>query len=684
MNINIHNIFKSAAVLAMSAFAFASCMQMEGDVNEAMGYLCAPAFEVDVTVEDLIGTKAIEGFVVEEPYPSDFRYVVKDKDDAVRYDAVGLWEPMAMPAGKYSVEAYHGTNGFGEPYFYGKTPEDAQIAAVQQNRPELKVQVYNALVKVSVDSDFARHFTLNSVVLTSEGVSKTFTADGIADWCFVPSGSELSIRLIGESKAGVAKEFTHVITPAPKSANDIVCRQDGSNLPSITLPDQAAGAWATRLYINPLAAGDFTNISADNQRKLVYEVIPEGGDWETDLCPVEQIEGRYYVAKGLTNGSRYTVRARIGNLTAEQTVEVKENLEGVTVKSEHYKDGNGNLAGTNSTLSVPTLPGILGTLNDPEVGLLQITGYSLSNGSETVRTASAAGLMTAASGWPYLPQGSSYVLTISHKLSNDPETVESKNIGINSPSPKDFLGISLTSYSSYDKYLENNPDAANAMDAFTIKTLGATWTVAPDLMNNAHYSKSFAYNNNGQSVSDYSGNICSLGDKGQLAVGTQYNVSASLTFDGEKVETGSRTHYITGLPYVGDFSDANKDANWGQTKEGTSSITFAGSYVRLQPGRAGISTAHATLTSKQSFILPSNVNVHFYNVMRKSGGLLSGYKLLFGSETITSINSSVTVDESKNFSSGTYNVVLDSTYGSSNRTSYYEVSSLIVNYGSLN
>ncbi len=544
MKIYIHNIFKPFLVLALSALAFASCMQqVDEEMVSATGYLSAPALDVDVTVEDLMGTKAVEGFTVDQPNVADFRYVVKDKDGAVKYDATGLWESLMLPVGKYSVEAFHGTNGFGAPYFYGKTPSDAVIAAGRQNTPNLTAQVNNAVVRVRVDSDFAKHFTLSSVELTSDGVTKTLTAVEIADWYFVPSGAELTIKLIGESNAGVYKEFTHVITPSAKSANDIVCRQDGNNMPSITLPDQSAGAWATRLYITPAT---FTNISAANQAKLVYEVIPEGGDWASAKA-AEQIEGQYYVVKDLSNGSRYTVRARIGNLTAEQTVEVKENLEGFDVKSEHYKDAGGNLAGTNSTLSVG-LTGILKTLND--AGLLQLTGYTLSNDKGVVRTASAAGLMTQTDGWPYLPQGSNYVLTINHKISNETYAVSSVNHNYSVPEPP--IVLTLTSYSSYDKYLEFKTSAdskalekANGMVASTIEGMGVTWNISADLIANGNYSKSLTYQ--GTPVSEISGTSYSTNDVTNLALGG-HSVSASMTFAGTS-KSVSKTHYITGLPY---------------------------------------------------------------------------------------------------------------------------------------
>ncbi len=683
---NIH--WFSAVALAA---AFVSCAQIDDSREDAVGYLCFPGVEVDVTVEDLAGTKSLDGFAAVWPGESEIDFVITGVTDPAyskTFSGVDAWAttPIALPAGSYKVTASVNTNSFGKPYFTSNEVL-VSIDALKQTTPSaMNFSVANAAVNVTVHSSLAGHFkpaadrdswtSADDVTLVSNGVTYTAKYDTP---CFVPAGQELTVTLNGVSSAGVSKSYSDSFTPSAKSSYNVVCGQENNNLPTISLLDQQAGACAGRLYIDPATISG--NITDDNKAKLVYEVIPEGGDWNNALT-AEQISGDYYVIKGLTNGSRYTVRARIGNLvSAEKTVTVKENLEGVTVKSEHYKDGNGDLAGTNSTLSV-ALPGILGTLNSPEVGLLQITGYSLSNGSETVRTASSAGVMTAASSWPYLPQGSNYVLTIDHKLSNETATVASKNTGVTSPSPRDFISIKLTSYSSYDKYLENNKDAANAMDAFTIKTLGATWTVASALMNNTNYSKSFTYNNNGLSVSTFTGNTCSLGDKGSLAVGTQYKVSASLTFDGEKVETGTKTHYITGLPYIGDFSNTNKDINWNVTQDSRCEVTFSTNSVKLLATRYGLfgSTVHAKIASKQSFILPSAVNVNFVNVASASGNLPT-YALRFGTDVKTS-TSSVNINENHERGAGTYQVELDVYYGSTT-TYYFTVSDLKIQYGPL-
>ncbi len=556
MSFNKYFIYKSIAAAAVSALAFASCMQMEGDSDEAVGYLCAPTLDVDVSVEDLIETKALEGFSVSAPASSDFHYVVKDKDGAVKYDAVGFWEPLAMPVGTYSVEAYYGENAFGAPYFYGNTPADASIGSLEQETPALTAHIQNAVVKVSVDSDFAQHFTLENVTLTSGTLpSVTLSAAEIADWYFVPSGSELTMVLSGKSSAGVTKEYTHRITPAPKSANDIVCRQDGNNVPSVNLPDQTAGAWATRLYVTPAA---FTNISLSNQALVVYEIL-KSGNWEKAdvISEASSDEPSYQVFKNLENGRSYTVRARVGNVISnEVSVTVQENLPGTSVSLSLDKP-DGVLSGTNVSLNF-NLTDILNKLVDK--GYLEVSPVLVKDGGTVVRTAPASGnTMAVVNNYPYLPHQSAYTLQIGHKLLDGTDAGVTSYLSASAPAPE--FSINLTSYSSYDKYLEYKDRAddkalskANEMNAYTIEGMGVSWTISAELISNGNYSKNLTYQ--GSVVADISGTSYAAADVTGLAVGTDYGVSAKLVFDGVE-ETASKTHHITGLPYFIDITTAN-------------------------------------------------------------------------------------------------------------------------------
>ena len=96
---NFNNIRSIAAVALASASLLTSCVGLEEDGNDVVGYLDVPALEVDLAVDDLLLTKALD-FEVVEPSVSDVHFVVKDKNGTVRYDGNGLWEePLVLPVG---------------------------------------------------------------------------------------------------------------------------------------------------------------------------------------------------------------------------------------------------------------------------------------------------------------------------------------------------------------------------------------------------------------------------------------------------------------------------------------------------------------------------------------------------------------------------------------------------------
>ncbi len=698
------NIYKFCAV-ALAA-VLASCVQME-DAPENVGYLCSPGVEVDVTVEDLLQTKVLN-VDVPEPEASTIKYVITDKNGKST-EKTGPWEPMKMPVGSYSISATAGTNGFEDPYFTGTCT--GTIKALAQETPQLKMALSNSLVNLSVAPALDGHFTLESVKLEAEGFEPvTFAYGEIPDWYFVPAGVALKATFTGESSTGSPATFEHTFTPSAKVAYNVVCGKSENNLPTISLPNQQAGAWATRLYIDPATVSG--NISDANKAKLVYEVIPQGGNWD-DALIAEQISGDYYVVKGLTNGSTYSVRARIGNLVSEvREVTVQENLEGAGVSLSLDKP-NGVLSGTIATLNLG-LTGIIQEL--VTAGHLVISESTLTMDDKTVvRTASVSDTpttMAVANDYPYLPHKSSYELEIVHKLANDVVEVSSFSTAT-APEP-DFAVTLLKSYSSYDYGVGNNGftknvTTANGLNAETIYDAGVTsWGISDALMSNSNYSSGRTTEFKLDGVAQ---TVPTLGSKANFTglSWDEHKISAKVTFDGISDEA-VRIHHITGLPYSAmpnntdtykwiQTPNSNKDVSWNYEhkitiNEGTfwnpNRVDYYYYGVRLMPSGGGISTFYAGIYF-DSFHIPQSVNVSIDNSYFRDGFLLREYHLICSGTTLVNEDGNDEELNTHNNLEGVLNPSSDSTeqlkiegvYGSSNETSFYLVTSVSVRYSEL-
>ncbi len=585
MKMNIDNIFKSA--FALAAFVLVSCTQVEVEMNEATGYLCAPSLDVDVTVEDLMGTKAVD-FLVETPDYADVHFLVKDKDGVVKHDRKGLWEKMLMPVGKYSIKATCGSNGFGAPYFTAETAEDAAIEPYEDEKPALTLGLGNALMKITVPSDFAAHFTLGTVTFSASGFDPVvLTAAQIADWYYVPSEVAISVTIKGTSSAGVDKVFEYGnITLAQKSARTIVCGDKPGSMPSIALPDQTAGAWAGRLYVTPAT---FTNVSAANQAKVVYEVS-ESGNWD-DIKTSMAIDGQdtpglYHVVKGLENGKTYHVRARVGNLYTSddqiKTITVAENLPGADVTFSHNYPGN-VLTSSTAKLSLNLGTGILSILQSK--GLMLISS-SLAKGSDEVRTLDGiSGEMNPSADWPYLPKGDDYKLTVSHWVKNDASDKDTYvKTGLSHNVNPTFTVNLNKSYCSYDDYKGTNdrspnPTAANDLTngrtAESIYNVGASWTISDDIMKKTHYAKEVVVLLDGKETSFKVTPTSNSYSPGTLTGNSwdQHKVTTKVTFDGVPVTPTERVHEITGLPYS---ALPTKGGGWTEEQEASHGLeTFS-------------------------------------------------------------------------------------------------------------
>lgn len=217
--------------------------------------------------------------------------------------------------------------------------------------------------------------------------------------------------------------------------------------------------------------------------------------------------------------------------------------------AEHTKVGE-LLSGTKVMINVASLTGTPAAL---------ITGWKaeLQNQAGTiVRTFTGSGAptqnspaeMTQAGDWPYLPQGT-YTLRSSLTLKTGELTAENVST-VEVPAPT--FTVSASAYTSYNKYLAGEIDAANSCDGSTIYGMKAAPSITDALQSNPNYTQSSALTLDGNAVS--AGNA-------ESQSWAAHTLNASYTFDGVTMN-GSETYQVTGLPYNIDFRKTDSTTNW--------------------------------------------------------------------------------------------------------------------------
>ena len=476
---NFNNIFRIAAAATASVALLVSCTGLEQDQNDAVGYLAAPALDVDLTVDDLLLTKALD-FDVEEPALSDVHFIVKDKNGTVRYDGNGLWEePLVLPVGSYSIEASYGANGFGAPYFTGSA--SGSVAQLAQETPELTLDLSNSLVRVTVDPTLEGHFIPGSEVSFNDGAHVA----GYGEWTYVPSDSDLILTLSGTSAAGIPADFTHTLpAPSAKVAYDVVCGKSETNWPSITMSAiNAEDVWASLIYITAPASFD-GNISDDNKAEVIYEAIPSSSsDWTSALSSTSGNP----VIKGLTPGTEYQVRARVGGLISTNVAKVTPQLDGLSVSAVHTETA-GELDGTDVTSVFSKSDLVKSSIDSWSISLCKADGTVLRDNLSLGLSDGSA--ITATNGWPYLPTGNGEAYVLKASAVMDGTTYTFDDMAITGLSTPDF-SLTMSSYTSYDKYaatnnIAKNVNEANSCDSGTLYNAGAKWGISTNLMKNTN------------------------------------------------------------------------------------------------------------------------------------------------------------------------------------------------------
>ncbi len=625
MAFGLYNKIKSIlAVLALGLLSV-SCSQKE-EFGEEVGYLCFPAFSIDIAIEDIVETKAVD--LYNTPDVSDITFVVTDAKGSTQ-TVNGAWSSaMVLPVGAYTIDATYGSNSLGVPYLKGSV--SGTIRGFQEETPSLKMSLQNAMIKVSVGPTLAGHF------IPSEKVTIGTAEANYNEWYYVPSGSVVNIVLTGTNSFGNSTEFTHSITPVSGNAYNVVCEQHSTNWPSITIPEQQAGAWGNKLYITP---GFTVTNGAEPAEEIEYEVTSD--DWAT-VKTSKAVDG-YHVVEGLSNGSTYKVRGKVGLIYSNE-VFVTVATPNISVEATHYTT-DGSLAGTNANVTVEIPEGILQELNSKN--LLSVSA-SLLKGSAQVRTLTAlSGTMTEASDWPYLPQGSDYTSTINHKIKSEASATSSVTaLDITLPLPTFTVNMGNESYSSYDKYKANDKDGANACNAETIYAAGASWTISSKLMSNSNYTKSvklYVDDVEKHSAVPTTPSISGVNFSG-LTTWKEYKIKASMTFDGVTVEsTTQKSHHITGLPYTAAPPKNTGEHLWTSNyQNGLNSVKWQTDHVFLD----AVSKAPSITSPEFNILDDINVYVESKVVLNALSWWFFGtqwqttnYKVSIGDDTFISQNS---------------------------------------------
>lgn len=594
--LNHYSIIKSA-ILSLAASAFLACVEVEDPHSDAVGYLAFPSLDVDVTVHDLAQTKAID-FEIAAPEPSEMHFVVKDKDGNVKYDADGLWtEPLALPVGAYTVEAYSGENDFGAPYFKGVA--SGSVSALDREVPALSVALANALVNVNVSDALAEHFSKDDKISLNGGAYEA----AYGQWFYVPSGADLSLELRGTNSAGKPVTLSHALTsPSPKAAYRITCGTETTDWPSVSMTLNDNDIWASRIYITEPASFS-GNISAENQAAVVYEAIPAASsDWTTSATAVS--ENGVIVIKGLVPGTEYQVRARVGALVSP-VVKVTPQVDGLSVTAAHTST-DGELDGTDVTPSFSKSAAVRNGIESWRLDICNADGAVLR--SETSLGASDGSAITSPAGWPYLPVGNNEEYVVKAYATLDGQTFSFADLALAVPAAPD-LSLTLSAYTSYDKYAATNGivkdlngDAgANKCDASTLYNAGGKWNVAVNIMSNENYTKTLVIDFDGDKSRTYSVTSFAANEFYENISGcswTSHQLSVSFTFDNRTI-TKTQTHHITGLPHKA--APPTTSNGWSAA---AGNISWEGTRVNMY-----YSSGKYPKIKSPLFYLPSSINV---------------------------------------------------------------------------
>lgn len=240
---------------------------------------------------------------------------------------------------------------------------------------------------------------------------------------------------------------------------------------------------------------------------------------------------------------------------------------------------------------------------------------------ETVRTVTGSGALfseyKSSSDWPYLPAGK-YKATYYLVKEDGENKVSSREFIVGQPT----LTAKAEGYTSYDKYLSRDIDAANAADGYTLYEPQVSVNISPSLTANPRYNYQMTYTFNGETKTTTT-NIQNIGNKKLDARLAAYQLSMNVQFAGEQV-AANNDFYITGIPFMfappttstwekdGDVTDDGDYARMGRWNGGSQSLTYTkvaiptGTQLSLdykfKPNAGAVSTTFTISAGNQTLV----------------------------------------------------------------------------------
>ncbi|MGN1210192.1 MAG: hypothetical protein ACI4TM_00785 [Candidatus Cryptobacteroides sp.] len=315
---------------------------------------------------------------------------------------------------------------------------------------------------------------------------------------------------------------------------------------------------------------------------------------------------------------------------------------GITASASiaHTTDASGNLNGSTVTLNSFSIAGAPSKIiTEYGVDLYKGTsseGTLVRTLSLTSLPSSGTGLADAGTGWPYLPSSNITYTLLPWCRIHGGEKLYGTTTTLSSPAPT--FSVSVSAYTSYDKYLDSDISSANACTAETIYDVSASANISTSILENSNYadlknSITYTYTVDNGTLAEssepgkYTVTGCAWGER---------TVTAQCTFDGAS-NSGERKCIITGLPYTISFKGNYSPSDWTLSNNGKNS-----SRLVLKRGEAYALTP--------SFYIPNTV---------KCFCSLSAYA--YGGSVYSSYKPTVSIHASEMGSNSTTNATLSGT-----------------------